>query len=115
MTLIERAQSRMSEALLVAFPDSLWFNGVEWDCIAPPLDIFKTINPQNYDAKVTFTFQMRKTDRAAAGIVLNSPIGFDTEYAAVFTPDATRLTFEVKHFNPDKNDTLVNIVCTLKQ
>ncbi len=105
----------LGEALIDTFPDSLWFNGVEYECIAPPLDIFKTINPQNYDAKVTFTFQMRKTDRTAAGIILNSIIGFDTEFAAVFNEDATRLNFEVKHFNPDNNDALVNIVCTLKQ
>ncbi len=105
----------LGEALLDTFPDSLWVNGVEYECIAPPLDFFKTINPQNYDAKVQFAFQMRKTDRATAGIVLNSAIGFDTEFAAVFKPGETRLTFEVKHFMPDKNEALVNIVCTLKQ
>ncbi len=107
----------LNAELLETFPDSIWFNGVEIDCIAPPLDIFKTITPGAYDAKVTFTFQILKTARTTAGIIIGSIIAFDTEFAAVFekSQDATQLQFQVKNFQPDRNDSMVRLICNLKQ
>lgn len=104
---------RLNEKLLGVFPDSIWFAGVEYNCVAPPLDVFKTMNPQTYDAKVTFTFQMREADRATAGIELKSTVEFDSPYAAKF--GKARLQFQVANFQPDKNDSMVRLVCNLLQ
>lgn len=109
------SMSALNAALLEIFPDAIWFNGAQIGCIAPPLDIFKTINPQTYDAKVTFTFQMLESDRAAAGIKLLDTIEFATPYASSLGKDMTRLAFQVKNFQPDKNDSMVRLICNLKQ
>ena len=109
------SMNSLNNALLETFPDSIWFNSAEIDCIAPPLDIFKTITPGAYDAKVTFTFQILETDRATAGIEINSTIAFDTPYASRLIKDATQLTFQVKNFQPDSNDSMVRLICNLKQ
>ena len=109
------SMAALGEAILDTLPDSFWFNGAEIDCVAPSLDIFKTINPNTYDAQVTFSFQARKTEVLAAGIALLSEIVFNTPFAAFLKKDATQLTFLVKHVEPDVNISLVNIICNLKQ
>ena len=105
----------LNTALLDRFPDSITFNGASIDCIAPPLQVFKMLNPQTYDGKVTFTFQILESARAAAGITLRSTIQFATPYAAAFKENATSLNFEVYQFEPDANDSMVRLVCNLKQ
>lgn len=106
--------SLLNKGLLATFPETLWFNGAEYNCIAPPLELFKQLNPNTYDAKVTFTFQMKETVRATAGIGLRSVIFFETPYAAVLGK-GSMLQFEVYAFGPDKNDSLVLLRCNLKQ
>ncbi len=99
--------------LLATFADIIFFKDAEIDCIAPPLDIFKTITNGAYDAKVTFTFQILESDRATNGIEINSVIEFDSPYAAQF--GKSRLAFQVKNFQPDKKDSMVRLICNLKQ
>ena len=104
----------LNEKLLTTFPDAITFNGVTIPCIAPPLQIFKMLNPSTYDGKVTFTFQIRETDRATAGIALRSVVSFATPYGETFNRDG-HLNFEVYQFEPDKNDSMVRLICNLKQ
>ncbi len=111
------SMAALNGALLEIFPDSIWFNGAQISCIAPPLDVFKTIKPGPYDAKVTFTFQILETDRATAGMKLKDSIEFETPYAKIFDENsqATRLTFQIANFRPDDNDSIVQVICNLKQ
>jgi len=94
----------LNTALLAIFPDSITFNGATIACIAPPLDLFKTINPNTYDAKVTFSFQILESDRTTAGMKLKDTIEF-----------ATPLAFQVANFQPDKDDSIVRLICNIKQ
>jgi hypothetical protein len=103
----------LNSGLISTFPDSIWFNGVSYQCIVLPLDIFQTINPQNYDAKVTFTFQIFESDRATAGMNIKDTVEFDSPYAAQF--GKTKLAFQIAKFQPDKNDSMVRLICNLKQ
>jgi hypothetical protein len=105
---------KLNEKLLVTFPDSITFNGATIPCIAPPLEVFKMLNPSTYDGKVTFTFQIRETDRATAGITLRSVVSFATPYGEALNKDG-HLSFEVYTFKPDKNDSMVQLICNLKQ
>jgi hypothetical protein len=104
----------LNAKLLSVFPDAITFNGAEIACIAPPLQIFKMLNPSTYDGKVTFTFQILESDRATAGIGLRSVISFATPYGEAFNRDG-HLLFEVYQFEPDKNDSMVRLICNLKQ
>ena len=104
----------LNAKLLTVFPESITFNGKIIPCIAPPLDVFKTLNPSTYDGKVTFTFQILETDRATAGITLRSNIQFTTPYGETLNRDG-HLNFEVYQFSPDKNDSMVQLICNLKQ
>ena len=109
------AMAELNAALLEIFPDSITFQGATIACIAPPLDLFKTLNPNTYDAKVTFSFQILESDRATAGIKLKDIIEFATPYASTFGEGRTTLAFQVANFQPDNDDSIVRLVCNLKQ
>ena len=104
----------LNAKLLATFPDSITFNDAVIPCIAPPLQVFKMLNPSTYDGKVTFTFQIRESDRQTFGIKLRSVIRFETPYGDAFNRDG-HLNFEVYQFEPDKNDSMVRVICNLKQ
>jgi hypothetical protein len=108
------SMAALNTVLAEIFPDSITFNGATIACIAPPLQIFKTLNPSTYDGKVTFTFQMLESDRATAGIGLRSVIRYATPYGETFNRDG-HLNFEVYQFEPDKTDSMVRLICNLKQ
>ena len=104
----------LNTVLAEIFPDSVIFQGATIACIAPPLQIFKMLNPSTYDGRVTFTFQMLESDRATANIGLRSVIRYVTPYGQAFNRDG-HLDFEVYQFEPDKNDSMVRLICNLKQ
>jgi hypothetical protein len=110
MTLEALALSRANETLLVKFPDALWFNGVEYGCIAPPVELLKKMQLNMYDANAMAQFQMRESDRATAGIssLARSVITYKH-------PTLGEFAFEVTDMFTDKNDTMIRLVCNLKQ
>ena len=106
--------ARLNEKLLTTFPDTVWHRGVEYPCIAPPIELFKQLTKSTYDDKATFTFQMLEATRATAGIGLRDTLFFDSHYTRQISKGAM-LAFEVYAFTADKNDSMVMIRCNIQQ
>jgi len=98
----------LNETLLDTFPDEITFNGVTYPCIAPPLELVKRMTDNPYEAGATAQFDMRESDRATAKI--------NTRDFVTYThPALGTLSFQVYAINPDKNISLTQLRCNLKQ
>lgn len=98
----------LNEALLDTFPDEIKFNGVAYPCIAPPLELVKRMTENPYEAGATAQFDMRESDRANAGIENRS-------FLTYTHPNLGELNFQVYAISPDKNISLTQLRCNLKQ
>lgn len=105
---------KLNEKLLTTFPDTIVCNGTTIECIAPPLEILKKMTAVNYDRNATASFQIRATDCISAKITMRSNVQHATSMLDE-KGDAMTLSFEVYAIQPDANDSMVRLVCNLKQ
>lgn len=96
------------ERLLDDFPDEIAFNGKTYPCIAPPLELVKRMTENPYEAGATAQFDMREIDRAAAKINCRDSVTYTH-------PALGDLVFTVYAIAPDKNISLTQLRCNLKQ
>ena len=104
---IASAYARQFDELLAAYSTevekAITVAGVDFPCIAPPVERMKSLTQGPYDADRTVTFQVKKSDFQSSGLKERDPFTFDT------------VKFEVKTIRTDPLKAHVEIFAKLRQ